>query len=489
MDYPESKTAPWSHQITAWKLIQKHPAFYLAHEMGVGKSKIVVDACTGFNAKKILIICPKKVIGVWPKQFEIHSARNVEVIPLVKGTSVTKAALIDKKLRTSNGQPQAFIINYESCFRSPIGPTINKYKKITKPGILLGTKWDMLVADEAHRIKSPGGRASWQLYRLGKVNQRKLFLSGTPMPASPLDLYAQYRALNPKIFACNFTQFRARYAVMGGYLGKQIFEYQNIDDLNKRMFSIAHEVLADNVLDLPPRVNREVYYDLKPSTMKIYKSLEIDFIAQWDQGEIVADNILVKLLRLAELSCGIATNEDGRKSIIDTSKADQIMDFLEDLPQNEPVAIYCKFTPELQLIKKMLQDSGKSVAEVSGRMDELELWQDGHRTVIVLQIDAGSEGIDLTRARYCLYSNMGLKLGVYLQSRKRIRRPGQNQKVFYYHFLGNRTIEIANFNALKDKKTIVDFFLRGIHQYKIDGIAPKSKRIRGLALSQILEGN
>lgn len=486
MNYPVSKTKPWDHQVDAINLIRKNKSFYLMHEMGVGKSKVAIDTCTEFDCKKILIICPHKVINVWPKQFDIHSSRDVEVIPLTKGNALDKANLIENKLRTSNGRPQAFVINFESCFRSPLGPTLDKFKRVKKTGVLIKHRWDIIIVDEAHRIKSPSGRASWQIYRLGKLNKRKLFLSGTPIPHSPLDIYAQYRALDPKIFNCNFTQFRARYAVMGGYLGKQIFEYQNIEDLNKRMFQIAHEVLADDVLELPPKVDRELYFDLDEKIMKIYKSLENDMIAEWEHGEITADNILVKLLRLSELTCGIATMDDGRKVIIDKSKAEVIVDFLEDISPKEPIVIYCKFTPELQLVKKMVKKSGRSVSEVSGNKNELEEWQNGVTNTLILQIDAGSEGIDLTRSRYCIYSSTGLKLGVYRQSRRRIRRPGQNQKVFYYHVLGNKTIDIGNMQALKEKKEIVDFFLRGLYEYKKTGNAPNTKKIRSLALSQLL---
>ena len=486
MQYPPSKTEPWNHQIIAWNYIKENPAFYLAHEMGVGKTKVAIDASTGFDAKNILIICPKKVIDVWPAQFEIHSSRKVDVHVFKKGTAISKALEIERRLRLSNGKPQAFVLNYDICIRPPLGPTVKK-GHITKPGTLLKHRWDMLIADEAHRIKKPGGKQSWQLYRLGKINRRKLFLSGTPMPHSPLDIYAQYRALNPKIFACNYTTFRARYAVMGGYLGKQIFGFQNIEDLNKRFFSIAHEVLADNVLDLPPKVDREIYFDLLPATMKIYKAIEKDFIAAWDAGEITADNVLVKLLRLSQLACGIAKIDDNdREVIIDTGKVDRIMSFLQDIPPSQPIAIYYKFTPEGRLLKQELLKTGRTVSMVSGQHDQLKEWQDGKTDTIVLQIDAGSEGIDLTRAQYCIYSSTGLKLGTYRQSRRRIRRPGQTQKVFYYHVLGNQTIDIANLAALKDKREVVDFFLRGLHDFMAGGAAPKTKKIRGMALAQLM---
>ena len=485
--YPSTKTPPWDHQVEAWQLIKKNPAFYLAHEMGCGKSKLVVDSISELKPKKVLIICPKKVIDVWPNQFKIHSINSVEVHALKKGTVAEKASEIDSRIRKSNGQCQVFVINFESCFRSPMGPVLNAKRRVIDPGVLIKHGWDLLVIDEAHRIKSPGGKASWQAFRIAKKSKRKLFLSGTPCPHSPLDAYAQYRALNPRIFGTNFARFRAKYAVMGGYLGKQIFEFKNLEDFNKKFFSCAHEVLADDVLDLPPKIDREINYELKPRTMQLYKTLEKDLIAKVDQKEITAANVLVKMLRLAQITTGILKLDDGTEKIIDTGKVDRVIDFLEDLPFDAPVAIYYKFTPEGNLLKKLIEKSGRSVSMVSGKIDQLAEWQAGKTNVIILQIDAGSEGIDLTRTQYCVYSSTGIKLGPYRQSRRRIRRPGQNQKVFYYHVINPKTSDAATMRALKDKREVVDFVMRNLHKYKAGKIgAPKTKKIRTGALSQLL---
>lgn len=488
MSYPLSKTVPWNHQVEAWKLIEKNPAFYLAHDMGCGKTKTAIDAITAFQPKRVLIICPKKVINVWPKQFELHGAYDIDIHPFSndKETVAQKAAAMDQIIRKANGRPKAFVINYESCISHPMGMLTDKYHKIKNPGILLKYAWDFLVVDEAHRIKSPGGKTSWQIFRICRQSRKKLFMSGTPMPHSPLDIYAQFRALKPGVYPRTYAEFRARYAIMGGYLGKQIFEYQNLEDLNKKFFTYAHEVLADDVLDLPPRINREIYFDLKPQTMKLYKSLEKNFIAEFKEKEITADNILVKMLRLAQITTGILKLDDGTEEIVDKSKVERIVDFLEDLPITAPVVIYYKFTPEGQLLKRRIEKAGRTVSMVSGSVNQLEEWQNGKTNTIILQIDSGSEGIDLTRSQYCIYSSTGLKLGVYRQSRRRIRRPGQDQKVFYYHVLANRTVDISNMAALLDKREVVDFVMHGIEKYKKTLIAPKTKKIRSLALSQIL---
>lgn len=52
-----------------------------------------------------------------------------------------------------------------------------------------------------------------------------------------------------------------------------------------------------------------------------------------------------------------------------------------------------------------------------------------------MQIAAGGMGIDLTAARYGVYYSLGFSYGEYMQSRARLRRPGQERTVFFYQLL------------------------------------------------------
>jgi SNF2 family DNA or RNA helicase len=56
-------------------------------------------------------------------------------------------------------------------------------------------------------------------------------------------------------------------------------------------------------------------------------------------------------------------------------------------------------------------------------------------------MQAGSEGISLVRARYAVYYSTGFSLGLYLQSRARLHRPGQTRPVVYYHLVVRDTVD------------------------------------------------
>ena len=49
-----------------------------------------------------------------------------------------------------------------------------------------------------------------------------------------VDIFSQYRFLDPTIFGMNFYAFRGRYCVMGGFNRKQIVQYRDLDALIKK---------------------------------------------------------------------------------------------------------------------------------------------------------------------------------------------------------------------------------------------------------------
>lgn len=477
--YPQTKIIPWNHQEDGFELANNHNAFYYAWDMGAGKTKGAIDWANYIDSYLVLIVAPNKVIPVWPGQFIIHSKKQFNVLPITKkfGNSDKKANVIHEHILRckQTNERCVIVINYESYWREPIGPIHNDAGRITGLGVLLSQQWDLIIADEAHRIKSPGGKASWMMKRLHKKSDRRLFLSGTPMPNSPLDLYAQFRALNPEIFGTNFSFFKRRYCELGGFEGRQVVGWINQEELQSKFFSIAHHVSADDCLDLPDTQDIVIPCHLNSKAKRIYNELNKDFIAGVDGGIITVNNALDKLLRLAQIAGGYLVYEHEidedttvkRNRIIDNSKIETVIEIIKDLPPEEPIVIFFRFTNEIlrmtEAIDKAFKDIRK-ICEVSGRISEPidfkdGIWQNKTTNIALVNVQAGSEGIDMTAARYCFYFSMGFSLGQYMQSRRRVHRPGQTRKVFYYHIIATGTVDRKILTAMKDKKRVVNSVL------------------------------
>lgn len=468
-----SNTPSWAHQKRAFQFARNLPAVGLFMEMGSGKTKVAVDLITNRGHKRVLVICPKSaMVDVWARQVPMYSHIPIDVVVLNESTAAkkmeqAKAALVRAE---EVGRPIVLVINYESVWREPLGSFLKQ------------AKLDCVVLDESHRIKSPGSRVSLYCAELGKRVPYRMALTGTPAHNSPLDVYAQYRFLDPGIFGTSFSAFRSRYAVMGGYGGYQVIAYRisptlpdgqpnpyyslKLDrEFQERMYLIAFRVRTGDVLDLPPEIDEERRFDLSDSARKIYTKLYRDMVADVGSGKVTVTNALTRLLRLQQITSGFLPVEDDKGNTtnlqqIDASKQELLADLLKDLPVHEPLVVFFRFIHDADAIRQVVEAAGRRYYELSGRVNQLEDWKterpdDLPASVIAVQIRAGGAGVDLTRACYCVYYSLGFSLGDYDQSRRRINRPGQTRPVRFYHLIANGTVDEKVYAALKAKTDVV----------------------------------
>ena len=320
-------------------------------------------------------------------------------------------------------------------------------------------------------LRAKGITSKW-VSKLAPLCKKRLALTGTPMPHSPLDIFAQARSLDPTIFGRSYFRFRLYYAKMGGFGGKQVVGFQNMDHLRERLSEITFQ--ADrSVLDLPDAIHERRIVELSPSARKVYEDLDRDFCAQVLEGAIECSNALVKLLRLAQVTSGLVPVDSDPPELVqvDTEKQKAVADLLEDLPADEPVVIFGRFRSDLDAGHAAAKSLKRDSLELSGRRKELEDWQAGKAPILCVQIQAGGVGVDLTRAAYNFYLSVGFSLGDYEQSLARSHRPGQERTVFYYHILAKDTVDERVYKALQERKNVVESVLADIHDQGAEVLA------------------
>lgn len=449
------RTKPWRHQVDAYlfameRLTRGNGAAMLALEMGVGKTLVSLMVLAGGSARRTLICCPLRVVPVWLSQIERHLDRPLVVVALDEsvGSVAEKQGLAADKLRLAEVTETPFvaIINYDSAWRDPFASWAEKQS------------WDLVIADESHKLKRPGGKASLYFKRLRPRARHRLALTGTPMPHSPLDVYAQFRFLDSKLFGPSFNAFKQKYAVMGGFQNKQVTSYKGLDELEALMRTITCRISKD-VLDLPPQTHVTYRCNMSAEAQRIYRELEEDFIAEVQNGTVTAANAMVKLLRLQQVAGGWVKTDDAQHHRVDSAKQDLLQDTLEDIGQSEPVVVFCRFHADLDAVHAAAEALDYQSLELSGRRDELKRWQDGEAPVLAVQIGAGGVGVDLTRARYSIYYSLSFSLGEYDQALSRVHRPGQTRPVEHIHLVVRNTVDDKIMRALEKRAEIIQAIL------------------------------
>lgn len=464
------KTTPWTHQKKALKYLMKRDAAALYTDMGTGKTKVMIDLIQNREFKRVLVVAPNKACEVWEEQLFIHGIDGV--FSVFRLNNLSRVKVIDlletiPKWTTTRSQNETyvFIINYEKVWRKGI------------ERILLRKTFglDCVICDESHRIKSPGSQCSRYLARLGKVVPHRYLVTGSPLAENPIDVYAQYRFLDQSIFGTNFTAFRDEYenldVELSMKLGFRMLDkynpYKNLDKLHEKMYSCAFYI--ESSLELPSQTDIKWCFKMPARSEKLYHEVLKEKVAELNDKYMESTNALTLVLRLQQITSGYLKVEDfetKEKSIvnIDHKRREEFLELLSQFPEDEPIVVFAAYTKDLKNIRIMCNTAGISYSELSGRTDTLDEWKSGNTRVLAVQYSSGSESIDLTRSRYCIYYSLPKRLALYEQSRKRIHRPGQNKPVYYYHMLSTlkrgKSIDEKMLESLREKKKIVDYVVK-----------------------------
>lgn len=111
-----TKLEPWRHQLQAYHFALQRQATMLALDMGTGKTKVTIDLLQNSLAKRVLVICPKTVVSVWPKELAKHCAVEYKATPMNRGSVSKRVGEAEMTLRQhdeiSSNAMLVFVVNY-----------------------------------------------------------------------------------------------------------------------------------------------------------------------------------------------------------------------------------------------------------------------------------------------------------------------------------------------------------------------------------------
>lgn len=445
-----SKLPSWRHQRLALGFAGQLTSPMLGMAMGTGKSKVALDwlSLGGTTGRRVLILCPHSVVNVWPNQFATHREERWTVLALNRGTVPKKIEAASRALAAARPADNvAVVVNYESA-RTP---------KMSKE--LLQHWWTEVILDESHRAKSPASDTAKICFKAGQVAERRMCLTGTPMPHSPLDIFAQYKFLDAGVFGTSYREFRDHYAVPDRMFPSRVLGYRNTEEFEERCKLLMFRCGQD-VLDLPEITHNVRTCELPPRARRLYDELDEELCAAVGDDTITVPNALVKLLRLQQITSGYVIDDDEREIPLHDGKEKLLQDLLEDV--SEPVVVFVRFRRDLDAVQRVCDRVGLRYGELSGRskggLTEIATMA-GDVDVLGCQMQSGGVGVDLTRACVVVYYSVGYSLGDYEQSMARAHRPGQTRPVRVFHLTASRTVDQEVYAALRSKRDVVEAIL------------------------------
>jgi len=440
------KVSPWAHQRDALKASDQKESFALFMEQGTGKTKVVIDeASMMFKEGKItnvLILCPKSLLATWEKEIVCH-CREYVINTWKKKDEVSNSedgivfSLINiDAINTRKGYDWAF---YKTNLET------------------------LMIVDESTIIKNIKAKRTSYAVALGKQSGFRRILTGTPITKSPVDLYSQMLFLDPWFWGGkSFYSFRNYFAVMGGYMKKQIIGYQNIESLIEMVDNVSFRVTKEECLDLPAKVYGKRVIEMTPAQKRAYEKTkkELGAYEYNEKTNSVYNKTMVVLGKLHQIVGG---NIKETGEAFDCNKIEETISIIQQ--GSGKTLIWCKYVQEIKRLKAVLEDNKIKTGTFYGgvhlkeREANVIAFNEEDMQVLILQYQSGGMGLTLNAASTVIFYSNDYSYANRIQAEDRCHRGGQTKSVTYIDLITNNTIDVKILNALRHKKSLSDLVL------------------------------
>ena len=442
-------------------------------EQGTGKTAIVIARICN-EAKKhreetgkpymAIIVCPKQLRFNWELEFQ-KFATSKGRFTRIAGTELQRIKqTIDAVKVAADDMFCVVCVSYESLRLTPS---------------LMMIPWDLAVADESHYGKTPSAKRTKALLELRDLSRQRMVLTGTPVTNTVFDLYTQFEFLGAGW--SGFTSFEAFKRFYGVFEqrrnqnGDEGFErmigVQNLPFLKERIARTTYVIRkAEALPDLPDKVydvcevemskeQKECYANV---ATKLVHEIEDEMAGSGMAKQVIAQNILTKLLKLAQITSGFVVfseiyDDDGNiiqpKSIdrFDPNpKLEELVEILKAKGRNDKTIVWACFVQDIRSIMSRLAMEGiDAVSFYGGTSDDdretavRRFNEDPHCKVFVGNASAGGTGLTLlgyppgsehadlydTNANHVIYYSQNWSMPARAQSEDRCHRRGTRTHV------------------------------------------------------------
>ena len=454
----------------------------LAYDTGLGKTLVSICAA-GMSKTKgpALVFAPKNVLFGWKSEIEKYTDKKVLVLSGSK----------EEKLEAIKGADKYdFIVTTYGMLQDK--NKIDYLVRHAKPGIV--------IADEAHRLA--GDTLQADIFEKYFSESKKHFLSATPMPNRPEEVFRLMSMIKPEILG-SFYNFRDKYCItedvwvperevwseelqekinQPAHQVKKVVGYQNKDVLHKTIKPYLFAKLIDET-DVAKHIPKK-FYPSRPTIkmdseqikmMKAIKNDLMDYLRGVDENKYKGKEKQEVIERLQKMSQVAVSPEILNKKYNKPSpKIAEAISLVNTNMKNHPnkgSIVYCHWLDGVDLMKKYLMQNSKlkeseigilKGATTSKKMFEAsEKFKNGEYKVLVCS-DSASEGLNLQwRGNLMVHLDTPWNPKILKQREGRIYRIGQDSQTTYIRDLMDSSVEQYMDQIVRTKKSWIDTVIHG----------------------------
>ncbi len=469
---PRFEYEPYHHQWVCLGLGWLYNRFYFALDMGLGKSKIVIDLFRFrrrlAKSKRMLVTVPNIVnVAAWQEQLREHG-------PELSYTLFTAKSRAARERQWTDGK-DVLVATYAGlramlCERVPgkgMQPVPAKVRECLK-------MFDFYVLDEASAIGSPKS-LNFRLFRqLSKSDHPMYLLSGTLFGKDPQVLWPQMFILDGGwLLGKTLGMFRAC------MFREQVTPWSKTYILRQSMREKLHRMLRhstvrfseDEALDLPDRVGgiaqpMVISVPFSQAQWRLYDAIQLDAAEAWEmESETRPEAYLDKRYALAGYrrvdSMGLVPIPGPNPKL--DALSELLGDIREQFGQDEKIVVVHHYQQTGAGIAARLKVDGVAYREIRGSVSArgMEEWKTDKTLPVLVASKSAAYGLNLQCARIMIFFETPDSIEVREQIERRIYRIGQTNVTYYYDLVIDNSLDGAILHALRKKRNVWKTIVEG----------------------------
>jgi SNF2 family DNA or RNA helicase len=406
---------------------------FISDEMGLGKTIESLATVHKLDSYPLLVVCPATLKLNW----------EIEINKWIGDKEVT---VIEGQTNDSIEKADVYVINYDILHH-------NK-------DLLIDIGFESIILDESHKVKNHKAKRTKAVQEI--VDELdipvRLLLTGTPIKNRPKELISQLNILDRLGDMGGFWGFAKRYCnAHQTRFGTDMDGAANLDELNKRLREKCYvrRMKNDVLSELPDKVRSEILLDI--DNRNEYEDARADII-RWIEENQGSD----KALKASKAEVLVRLNT--LKRLTSKGKEKEVIRWIEDfLESGEKLVMFAHHVDLVKSIRDKfdalviygetsMKEKQRAVEEFQNNPDE---------QLIVISLQAGSEGITLTSASNVAFAELGWTPAEHDQAEDRCHRIGQKDFVNAWYLIARDTIDELIMDIIEEKRRIFNKSVNG----------------------------
>ena len=426
------------------EFIEEDKNLFLCDEMGLGKTIQALLIAKEKNLLPCLILCPKSLRIKWAN--EVKHWTGIDVVLNGEDNDHGLDELIQNPHRF-------FIVHHDVLSQIDTKPWLELMYKL---------HWKCVIVDEAHRFRNYDTKRGSVLLKF-KNTRRWMFLTGTPIINSTLDIFPEAHLLRPEV---------AEFSSPGGFIsqfcrtqtnqyGMEVYDSKNED----RLFTLLgpHYIRRekqDVLKELPPKVSTTLNLRMDTAQRETYDHFEQYLSMLLDSGEeLSSPNVLAQIMRLRQLTLDPRILGKELRGI----KTQAVMDLID--AAEHKVVIFSTLAQYINILAKELEEKEIPYLSVTGSADasiESMKFNKSNKYKVYLSTMKKGEGIDLVTAGTVIITDHWWNQATEDQAVDRLHRIGQihdSIQVITLHCddtLDDHLVEVLQKKSKMSEKIVVE---------------------------------